>query len=108
MSKRKTNKKNKELLRVLRTAEITSIAIGFCWLFFYFILSIKGGWDDINIIWVMGAPLLACIALVIAFVRMHIARLGGKVIMPPLVLLWTSALFFCVAAVVKTTMILAA
>lgn len=106
MLKKKTNKKNKELLRAMRALEIACVSISFAWLLFFLMLVMNGGWDDIEILAVLGAPAFALIGLVIAGVRIYHLDVRNSVAIAPLAALGCSALLFCYVAVCESIMIM--
>ncbi len=101
MSKKKTKKQNKEFLRLVRLLEIILVSVSFAWVFYFFVLSITGGWDDIHLSYVMVAPFLAALGLGVASYRIYFQKTSNTVAIPPLAALGISALFMCAVAIVE-------
>ena len=106
MPKKKTNRKNKELLRAMRALQIACVSISFAWLFFFMMLVMNGGWDDIEILAVLGAPIFALAGLIVAGIRIYHLKVKNMVAIAPLMALGCSALFFCYVAVAESIMIM--
>ena len=104
MPKRKTKKQKQEIARMLRAADVACASISFAWLLFFAMLTIKGGWDDIDVIAVLGAPTFATIALVLALVRIYRTKTRYAVALAPLIALACSALLFCYIAISESVM----
>jgi hypothetical protein len=99
--KKKTKKQNKQVLRLVRLLEIILVSVSFAWVFFFFVLSISGGWDDIHLRYVMVAPFLAALGLGVASYRIYYQKTSSNVAIPPLAALGVSSLFMCIVAVVE-------
>ncbi|MDO4220136.1 MAG: hypothetical protein Q4D22_02810 [Candidatus Saccharibacteria bacterium] len=106
MPKKKINKKNKELLRALRALNIAFVSISFAWLLFFVMLAMNGSWDDINVLALLGAPVFALLALVVAGIRIYRHEVQNTVAIAPLAALGCSALFFCYVAVNESLMMM--
>ncbi len=104
MSKRKSKKQKQEVARILRAINIACVSISFAWLLFFGMLALKGGWDDIDIVAVLGAPIFAVLALILALVRIYKNKSQNAVALAPLIALTCSALLFCYIAVNESVM----
>lgn len=89
---KRTVKKQREKFRLL------SLCIGFLaflLVFFEFVLTMHGGWDDLSYRVIFAAPLVAAVSLIFAIINIVKYRAKGYEIIPPLSMVAVSSLFFC-------------
>ena len=97
-------KKRREFFRF---ASLGLSLIAFLLVFFEFMLTTHGGWDDINMTIIFLTPLVAAIAMIIAIVNIVKNRARSHEIISALSVVVISSLFFCYVMVYSSTVLLA-
>ena len=116
MPKSKTNKRKTQKLSKTRLKEkqrrvrfywIVLVCVAFAVFFFNFVLTISGGWDDVDSIGLLFSAIASVVALAISGVNVLKFHAHNYELIAPLAVLGMSAMFYFAIPVIGATSVMA-
>ena len=109
MAKTKTKKMTKKDVlrgqRKMRFLLLALISITVALVFFNFVLTIDGGWDDINHVSLLMAPSFAMLAFGVALIDIKKYHAPSNSVIAPLALIGISAVFYLIVSITEAIII---
>lgn len=109
MAKTKTKRLTKRQLTMMRhrmrIIEVFLAALAVAVVFFNFILTVTGGWDDVNHVMLLLAPLVAVMALALALFDVVRYKAEHNRIIAPLVIVAITSGFYLIVAIVELILV---
>lgn len=103
--KKKTKKQIESTRRKMRVVQMFLIALTVILVFFNFILTITGSWDDINHVALLVAPAIAMAALGISLIDIIRFKADNSQAIAPLALVGISAIFYLIVSLVEAAIV---
>jgi hypothetical protein len=109
MAKIKTKKMTKKDVlrgqRKMRFLLLALISITVALVFFNFVLTIDGGWDDINHVSLLMAPSFAMLAFGVALIDIKKYHAPSNSVIAPLAMIGISAVFYLIVSITEAIII---
>ena len=97
----------KEKQRRVRFYWIVLVCVAFAVFFFNFVLTISGGWDDVNVAGLLFSAIASVVALGISSINVLKFRAHNYELIAPLAVLGLSAMFYFAITVIGATSVMA-
>ena len=109
MAKTKTKKMSKKEMsrgrRRMRFLLLALFGVTAALIFFNFILTIDGGWDDINHVSLLAAPAIAMVALATALVDVRKYHAPNSCVIASLAMIGVSAVFYLIVSITEAAIV---
>lgn len=104
-AKQRTKKQVEQTRRRMRILQMFLITLTVVLVFFNFILTVTGGWDDINHTALLIAPAIAMAALGISLIDVIRFKADHSQAIVPLALVGVSAIFYLIVSLVEAAIV---
>jgi hypothetical protein len=104
-AKQKTKKQIEQMRRKMRIVQMFLITLTVVLVFFNFILTVTGSWDDINHTALLIAPAIAMAALGISLIDIIRFKADNSQAIVPLALVGISAIFYLIVSLVEAAIV---